>query len=363
MEFGLSDEQRLFDESLRAFLAERMPLETMRKLAESDTGFDESFWRDMVGLGVTGLLVPEEFGGTGLACLDAGVAAEALGHAAAPTPFAGAAVMAPLALRLLGDSAQQSDWLPRIAGGEVRIAVGFAGLAGTNESGSLSLGNAISGRVDGVLDAGGATHFLLISGSGAALVAADAPGVSVRRRRTIDRTRPLAEVKLSDAAGEVLAGNGDARGAALRVLDAGRVVLAADALGACQTMLDRAIPYVLERRQFGRQIGSFQAIKHQFAEIVTLLEPCRALVWYAAHAQDAVPGERRGLACHAKAHLGEVGRTAARMLIEIHGGIGFTDLLGLHYWFKRVNFDRQVLGGPERCRREAAVAQGWAEAV
>ena len=360
MEFGLNEAQRLFDESLRAFLKERMPIEAMRKLAESDSGYDDGFWRELVALGVTGLLVPEEYGGTGLACLDAGIAAEALGYAAAPTPFASAAVMAPLALRLLGSEAQQADWLPRIASGEIRIATGFCGLAGTNETGTLALGNAISGRADGVIDAGGATHFLLISESGSALVAADAPGVSVRKRRTIDRTRPLAEVTVSDAAGETLAGGRDV---VLRILDAGRVALAADALGATQHMLDRAIPFTLERRQFDRQIGSFQAIKHQFADIVTALEPCRALVWYAAHAQDAVPEDRRALACHAKAHLGEVTRTAARMLIEIHGGMGFTDLLGLHYWFKRVNYDRQMLGGPERCRREAAVAQGWAEAV
>jgi alkylation response protein AidB-like acyl-CoA dehydrogenase len=93
--------------------------------------------------------------------------------------------------------------------------------------------------------------------------------------------------------------------------------------------------------------------------MATMLEPCRAMVWYAAHAQDALPEEASAVASHAKAHLAEVGREVARLATEVHGGMGFTDLLGLHYQFKRITHDRQVLGGPERCRHDAAVAQGW----
>ena len=96
--------------------------------------------------------------------------------------------------------------------------------------------------------------------------------------------------------------------------------------------------------------------------MATMLEPCHAFVWHAAHAQDAIPEEARLLACHAKAHLDEVGREVARMATEVHGGMGFTDLLGLHFWLKRIGFNRQVLGGPERCREEAARLQGWAAA-
>ena len=108
-------------------------------------------------------------------------------------------------------------------------------------------------------------------------------------------------------------------------------------------------------------IGSFQGVKHQFADMVTMLEPCRAMVWYAAYAQDVLPDEARLSALQAKAHLGDVGRDIARMATEAHGGMGFTDLLGLHYWFKRISFNRQMLGGPERCREEAARLQGWIE--
>ena len=95
------------------------------------------------------------------------------------------------------------------------------------------------------------------------------------------------------------------------------------------------------------------------AEMAAKNEPCRSLVWYAAHAFDAVPAEAELVACHAKSHTGEVGRFVARTATEVHGGMGFTDLLGLHYWFKRIGFDRQVLGGPETVREEAAILQGW----
>jgi alkylation response protein AidB-like acyl-CoA dehydrogenase len=133
-------------------------------------------------------------------------------------------------------------------------------------------------------------------------------------------------------------------------------------LGASGAMLDKAVAYAKERRQFGRLIGSFQAVKHLCAEMAAELEPCRALVWYAAHAASAAPAEASLTAAHAKAHLSEVSRFVARTATEVHGGIGFTDLLGLHYWFKRVGLDRQLLGGPERLRHLAATMQGLAAA-
>jgi alkylation response protein AidB-like acyl-CoA dehydrogenase len=210
------------------------------------------------------------------------------------------------------------------------------------------------------MDAGAATHFLvyLHDGTGA-LVAATASGVTQSLQRSLDRTRPLVNVSFDGAAAELLVAANDKLAAARRVLDAGRVVLAADTLGAAQTMLDRAVAFAKERVQFGRVIGSFQGVKYMLADCVTMLEPCRGMVWYAAHAQDGLPDEARLTACHAKAHVADVAREVARMTTETHGGMGFTDLLGLHYWFKRISFSRQILGGPERCREEAAALQGW----
>jgi alkylation response protein AidB-like acyl-CoA dehydrogenase len=360
MDFGLTPEQRQFDDSLRDFLKGRLPMDRLRRLAETANGFDEDLWQGVVELGLPSLLVPERFGGAGLGVLDAAVAAEALGYAAAPLPFAGSMAMAPLAFTLCATQAQQDEWLPRIAAGEIRFAVAFAGLAGQTGAATTSLSTSVSGRIDGVMDAGNATHYLVFGRDGtAAVMDASDPGVTAKLRRSIDRTRPLIDVAFDNAAAEKLNAANDPVAAARTVLDAGRVVLAADSLGAAQTMLDRAVAFAKERVQFGRVIGSFQGVKYPLADCVTALEPCRGMIWYAAYAQDALPDEAHLTACHAKAHVSDVARDVARMTTEAHGGMGFSDLLGLHYWFKRIGFNRQILGNPERCREEAARLQGW----
>jgi alkylation response protein AidB-like acyl-CoA dehydrogenase len=358
MEFALTQEQRLFDASLRGTLADRLPLTTLRALAEDGSGTDATLWQALNALGLFGLLVPEQYGGAGLGVLDAAVAAEALGHAAAPVPFAGL-VMATLAATLCASAAQQDALLPLLAAGEARVAVAFAGLAGQTGAAHATFDNGrLSGTLSGVMDAGAPTHVLVFLRDGtAALVEADA--ASRMTRRSLDRTRPVTDIRFDAAPAEHWNAANDRLAAARRVLDAGRIMLAADTLGAAQCMLDRAVGYARERVQFGRIIGSFQGVKYMLADCVTMLEPCRALVWYAAYAQDALPDEARLTALHAKAQLGDVGRDVARLTTEAHGGMGFTDLLGLHYWFKRISFDRQMLGGPERCRAEAAELQGW----
>jgi alkylation response protein AidB-like acyl-CoA dehydrogenase len=343
MDFALSEEQRLFADSLHGLLADRVTIDALRSHAEIGSGFDADLWNSLVELGLPGLLVPERFGGAGLGVLDAAVAAEVLGGAAAFAPFAGSVVMATLAFIHGATEEVQDAWLPRIATGDVRFGVGFSGNGG---------------RVSPAIDAGAPTHMLVYLLDGTALVVA-AEHASMRSHRSIDRTRPVTDVTFDTARALVL----DAANAPLatmqRVLDAGRIVLAADTLGAAQHMFDQALAFVKQRVQFNRVIGSFQAVKHQFADMVTMLEPCRAMVWYAAYAQDALPDEARLTALQTKAHLGDVGRDIARMATEAHGGMGFTDLLGLHYWFKRISFNRQMLGGPELCREEAARLQGW----
>jgi alkylation response protein AidB-like acyl-CoA dehydrogenase len=353
MEFALSEEQRLFADSLRSLLADRVSAEALRRHAEIGSGFDAGLWNNLVEFGLPGLLVPERFGGAGLTTLDAAVAAEVLGGAAAFVPFAGSVVMATLAFVGGATEELQDAWLPRIAAGEVRFGVGFGRSTTLN-------GGRLSGRVEAAIDAGTPTHLLVYLADGnAAVVAADADGVSRQVHRSIDRTRPVTDLTFDNARAIVLDAANELLAAAQHVLDAGRVVLAADTLGAAQLMFDQALLFVKQRTQFGRAVGSFQAVKHQFADMVTMLEPCRAMVWYAAHAQDALPDEARLTALQTKAHLGDVGRDIARMTTEAHGGMGFTDLLGLHYWFKRISFNRQMLGGPEQCRKEAARLQGW----
>ncbi|MBN8908531.1 MAG: hypothetical protein J0H99_18360, partial [Rhodospirillales bacterium] len=243
--------------------------------------------------------------------------------------------------------------LPRIAAGEIRIGVGLGAISGQTGRAAVELRNGeLSGALDGVLDGDAATHFLVYLPDGrAALIDAAADGLTATPRRSVDRTRPLVDLTFTAVPSLAVIGTTNGIETAARVRDAGRVMLAADMLGAAQNMLDRAVAYAKERSQFGRLIGSFQGVKYMCADMATMLEPCRAMVWYAAYAQDGIPEEAASTANHTKAHLAEVSREVARLATEVHGGMGFTDLLGLHFQFKRITFE---------CRRDAAVAQGWA---
>ncbi|MFO1110205.1 MAG: acyl-CoA dehydrogenase family protein [Bradyrhizobium sp.] len=364
MNIGLNEEQRMFALALKRYLGEAVPIESLRAQAPAAPALDTALWQGLTELGVPGLMVPEEFGGSGLGMIDATIAAEQMGAVAAPAPFTGSAAMATCALLSSESDAQRREWLPRIAAGDVRIAVGFAstlsGQTGTARVAALD-GDRLSAHVEAVLEAESATHFLLYRADGCAALV-EASSAQLETRASVDATRLVSSIVLDGAPGQPLAvRRGTERDAAIQVLDAGRLALACDALGACQTLLDKSVAYAKERQQFGRPIGSFQGVKHMCADMVTLLEPCRALVWHAAMLRDAGSADARIASLQAKAHIGDVSREVSRMAIEVHGGVGFTDMLGLPSWFRRVALDRQILGGPERCRHEAAQAQGWVE--
>ncbi len=363
MDFGLSQDQRMMVDSLEKALTQLCPLERVRAFADGKEAVARDLWAGLADVGVPGLLIAEEHGGLDLTLLDAALAAEAFGRHVAPTPFLGAALAA-IALKDGGSPAQQSHWLPRLAAGEVLAGVAISeAVAGARDgAGVTAAGGRLTGTSLFVIDAAEADLFIVADRAGALhLAPGDAPGITRVALTTIDLTRRLGEVRFDDTPAEPLAA-GDPAANLARLRDAGWVLLAADTLGAGQRMIEKSVAYAAERKQFGRVIGSFQAVKHLCAEMAAELEPCRSLIWYAAHAWDAVPDEASLTAAHAKAHLSEVGRFVARTATEVHGGIGITDLLGLHYWFKRIGLDRQLLGGPERVRHLAAVLQGLAAA-
>jgi alkylation response protein AidB-like acyl-CoA dehydrogenase len=222
-------------------------------------------------------------------------------------------------------------------------------------------GGVLRGKAMMALDSLEADLILLTIGADRlAVVRGDASGLTKTRLITTDATRCTSELsfdgvtpeKLYEGAGEVI----------LRMLDAGRIALAADALGACESMIDQAVAYSKERKQFDRVIGSFQAVKHMCAEMIAELEPARSLLWYAAHSFDAMPNEAPLMACHALSHISEIGREIASVATQVHGGIGWTDEQNLHFWFKRVGTARHMLGGPEFLRNRAAEIQGLAVA-
>ncbi|MFH1516441.1 MAG: acyl-CoA dehydrogenase, partial [Pseudomonadota bacterium] len=291
------------------------------------------------------------------------IVAEQLAYAVAPVPFLASHVLAPIALSEAGSEEQKAQWLPKIASGEARIAVA---ISETIEARDGAVVSSADGRLNGTalfcLDFEGADAYIVADAGGRLhLAAADAFRLETIPLTTIDRTRSVGELRFGGTEAELLADDNGTTTARLR--DAGRVILAADSLGAGQAMIEKAVDYSGQREQFGRLIGSFQAVKHMCAEMAARHEPCRSLVWYAAHAFGAMPEDVSLVACHAKSHTGEVHRFVARTSTEVHGGMGFTDLIGLHYWFKRIGFDRQVLGGPETVRAEAAALQGWIKAA
>lgn len=363
LDLGLSEQQGLFQEALRRYFEQNLPLDRLRACIESGPAVDQALWRGLVDLGVCGILVPEEHGGSGLTLLDAALASESLGAFAVPLPFAGAAVMASRALLGSGSPDLQREWLPRVVDGQARFSVAFpASISGQTGGGSVHIDSGhLNGRIDAVLDGSAATHLIVYLPDGhAALVDTKAAGVSIESYRSVDRTRRNANVTFEGAPMQMLDAAVEPIKAMRQVLYVGRLMLAADTLGAAQTMMNRAVAYAKERVQFNRPIGSFQGVKYMCADMVTQLEPCRAFAWQAAQALDSEDTlESRVAALQAKAHISDVGREVSRMAIEVHGGMGFTDLLGLHYWFKRISLNRQLLGSAEQCRQEAAWVQGW----
>lgn len=362
MEFALTDEQVMLQDTIVRTLDRVCPLDRVRASAAANEPYAPEVWAALTELGLAGLIIPEEHGGSGLTLLDAALASESLGRSVAPVPFVSSAVMAPLALMGSGSPAQQAHWLPKLAGGEAiaGVAVSEQASGARDGAGVVSGGGRLTGNALFVLDAGPADLLIVADNIGGLhLVHGGANGLAHTALTSIDATRSIGELTFSDTPAEPLNAR-DGAATLRRMIDAGRVVLAADILGAGQRMIEKAVAYAMERTQFGRVIGSFQAVKHLCAEMAAELEPCRSLIWYAAYAAAEDPERSSLMAAHAKAHTSEVGTFIARTATEVHGGMGFTDLMGLHYWFKRIGLDRQMLGGPERVRRDAALFQGWA---
>ena len=358
MDFSLSADQIAMIASVDGVLARGCPLDRVRAFAAGGEPVARDVWEALIDLGVPGLMIDEAHGGLGLTLLDAALVAEALGARVAPAPFLASAVLAPLALSLAGSNKQRDRWLPKLASGEAIASVAMhEAIAGARDgAGMRESAGRLSGSTLFALDAKDADLVVVAAGGDRLyLVEQGAPGMTVVDLPTIDLSRRMAEIRFDGTPGDLLPlSNADTLA---RLRDAAWVMLAADMLGASGAMIDQAVAYAQTRRQFGRVIGSFQAVKHLCAEMAAELEPCRALVWYAAHAADAAPAEAPVTAAHAKALLSEVSRFVARTATEVHGGMGFTDLLGLHYWFKRVGLDRQLFGGPERVRTLAADLQ------
>lgn len=358
MDFGLSEDQTILEATVRGFLAETVPIERVRALRDESCPNDRTIWQAMAELGLTGILVSEELGGSALSLLHATLVSQSLGHAATPSAFLSSAVIAPLMLGAV-EHANADPLLGDIAAGNRVVGVALTELFSIREGAGVRVdASGLHGKAMMALDACGADQVLVaIDRDTLALVDCNAKNLKIERLLTTDETRCTAELVFSGVEPEALYEN--VASAIERGLDAGRIALAGDILGACETMIEQSVRYAKQRKQFGRLIGSFQAVKHMCAEMIAELEPARSLLWYAAHSFDAFPDEMPLMASHVLAHVSEMGREIASVSTQVHGGIGWTDEQNLHFWFKRIGVGRHLLGGPEFLRERAASLQAF----
>jgi alkylation response protein AidB-like acyl-CoA dehydrogenase len=352
------------EEALRAsvadLLAKRSVPAAVLARVESDEPYDPALWRVLVEqLDVAGLMVPEDLGGVGGSAREIAVIAEELGRSVTPAPFLGSAVLATSALLACDTtSATVAKLLRSLAAGEAvaALAVPLSAMPGDAFPNAVTVDGQLSGTVTTVVDAASADVLVVpaVGPDGPALYAVPVgDGVTVTPLTALDLTRRVADVTIATT-GELLAGPDRAADALAATLTAGAGILASEQLGLAQWCLDTTVKYVKERYQFGRPVGSFQALKHRLADVWLELVTARAAARYAA---DCLAENRDDVAVAvavAQAHCSQVAVHAAEEAIQLHGGIGMTWEHPAHLFLKRAKSDEIALGTPGRHRAALA---------
>jgi len=367
MDFAFTPEQELLRRTARAVLAECASMERVRQMIADADGLGDAEWRRMAALGWQGLLVPEEYGGSGLGMLELAIVLEEMGRVVLPGPFVGT-VLAGLAILAGGDAVQRAHWLPRIADGTSRATVAVLEESGRWDPGAI--GAVLQREHDGLV-LSGTKRFVSEAERADLLVCAvrradddgrlalallerDTPGLTITPLAGMDQTRRVATVafeRVRVAADHLLPCDGENELA--RLLDRGRVALAADMCGGAERVLELTVEYAKVRQQFGRAIGSFQAIQHRCADMSVEVEKAKAATYYAAWADAEGADDAALAAVTAKAIAGDAYRFVTAHAIQVHGGIGFTWEHDLHLYFKRAQAD-EVAFGDARWSRELA---------
>ncbi|HKJ24083.1 MAG TPA: acyl-CoA dehydrogenase family protein, partial [Myxococcota bacterium] len=346
---------------------ERCPIEEVRRLAGDPLGHDPGVWKAMAELGWTGLTIPEAHGGAGLGNLHQALLLEEMGRRLLPSPYLGGALAA-LALARAGDDAQQARWLPGIASGERVATLGWLEPEGSWEPGDVAATARRDG--DGYRLSGAKAHAL--AGEHAELLVAPFAvdgevalfalegGWDARAEVSVDPTRRTARLRFDDVAvpAEARLAHGDLATWRATLLQ-GAAWLAAEMVGTAEGILAMTRDYAVDRKQFGRQIGSFQAVKHPLVDDMIGIELARSLAYGAAAAWDAAPegdADTEETSRMAKALVSDVLARAVRHGVQFHGGYGFTIDCDVHFYFKRALFCRAMLGDALHHRRHLATA-------
>ena len=370
MYFDLTDEQQAIRSTAHDFLSSRFKSERLREIAASESGFDESGWKEMAELGWAGLALPEEWGGQGLGIVDLAVLFEEMGYVCAPSPLLSNTI-AGLAIAAGGSDEQKERWLAPLAAGELRgtpalMDAGVPAVPGRFTMAAESDGAdvVLNGEKTLVMDAASADFFLVATaGNRRHLVEKSAKGVTVKPEESIDLTRRISSVRLEGVrvAPENTLPGGEAE--YFPVFLRACVAIAAESTGVAQRALDMSVEYAKDRRQFGRPIGAYQAVSHRCAQMLLETENSRSAVYGAAWAADAEPESLPLAASMAKAYASDAGWRVPDTAIQVHGGIGFTWEHDLHFFLKRGRANAVSFGDAKWHRERVADAVLAGEAV
>jgi len=386
MQFALNDDQLMIRDAARTFFDECAGPEALRAALASPAGHDDQTWQRMSReLGWAGIAIPERYGGSGLGMVELAILQHEQGRRLVASPFFTTVCVAAPLIAELGSESQRERWLRRIASGEARLAVGLTGENGGTGADAVTATLRTDGaslRLDGACGFvihGDACDALVVAtrdtephgagvATGLSLVVVDprAAGVAVERLTMLDLTRPMSRVTFNNVAVDadaVLGERGGARAGFERALDLARVALAAECVGTAERALEITMQYVNERVQFGRPIGSFQAVKHRLADMMVALEAARSASWYAACVADELPDELAAAASIAKVACSDAAFECASGAIQLHGGIGFTWEHDAHLYFKRARASSTLLGSPSWHRERIARQIGLGEAA
>lgn len=362
MDLAFTEEQELLRSTVRTFVDRNYPEPRVRELMADPAGNDTALWKQMAGqLGLQGLAISEEHGGSGFGFAEIAVVAEELGRGLVPSPFLASVVLAGSYLTHCGDEQAQADYLPGIADGSVIASLAIAEDAGSWDLETVALtvsqaapgagaaGPRLSGTKRFVLDGGGAGLLLVAAraadgGLSVYAVEPDAPGLAVEALETMDQTRRLAHLRLDSTPARLIGTPGSAAEPLQLALDLGAVALAMEAVGGAQRALELAVEYAKVRQQFGRPIGSFQAIKHKCADMLLEIEAARSAAYYAVWCAAQENSELPALAALAKFTCADAFARVAGDNIQVHGGIGYTWEHPAHLYYKRAKFNQVFLG-------------------
>ena len=356
MYFALNDEQRALQDAVRSYLRDRFGPEKVREVYEDPSGDGDpaELWKALGEQGWLAVMVPEEHDGIGLGLLDASVLARAFGAAVTPGPWLGT-ILAAEAVRLAGSPEQQASWLPRLAAGEVKGAVALMTPGSSPEprfAPAQSDGGTLSGQLQLVEYAHVADVLVVAAQDGLHLVDPKAEGVSMTRCEALDRTTRTSTVELSGVAGERLEGSSD--DVLQQLLDRAAVLVANDLVGIARKALFETVEYDKTRVQFGRPVGSFQAIKHNLADLHTAVTMAEHAALYAAYAVDTGRDDATLAVSIAKSKAADTARQAVSDMIQYHGGIGFTWEHDAHFYFKRAKRLEYAYGDAAQHRERIA---------